>query len=213
MKYLKMLGLAALAAMALMAVTAGSASATTLETAGVTQNKSVAISASLTAGTTLVLKNTSGTSENTCTKATLSGSTTSSTTAGKTTHNSYTGEQLTGPITALQFGEDAKGKGCTHEVIVHKAGTLHIKHIAGTTNGTLTSSGAEVTSFSTAFGTFLTCKTGEGTTLGTLTGTGDHTKHATVTVNAVLNCGFVVPSAKWEGSYTVTSPTGLGVSA
>jgi hypothetical protein len=24
-------------------------------------------------------------------------------------------------------------------------------------------------------------------------------------INAVLNCGFFLPSAKWEGSYTVTS--------
>jgi len=32
-------------------------------------------------------------------------------------------------------------------------------------------------------------------------------------INGVLNCGFFLPSAKWEGTYTVTSPEGLGVTA
>jgi hypothetical protein len=203
MKYLKMLGLTALSALALMAVAAGSASATTLEVGGVTQNKSVTLEASLKAGTTLILKNTSGSSENTCTKATLSGSTVSP----------YTGATVTGPVSALQFGEDANGKGCTSPVTVHEKGTLHVSH-AGTTNGTLTSSGAVVTSYSSAFGVYLTCKTGTGTHLGTLTGVKEGS--ATAHINAVLNCGFFVPSAKWEGTYVVTKPTekeGLGVSA
>jgi hypothetical protein len=211
MKYLKMLGLAALSAMALMAVTAGTASATTLEIGGATQNKPVTITASLKAGTSVLLKNTSGSSENTCTQSHLHGTTTWSTTGGVTTHNSYTGEQLTGALSFLQFGTDATGKGCTTNVTVHKAGKLHIKHIAGTTNGTLTSSEAEVTSFSAAFGTYINCKTGTGTHLGTLTGVKEG--HATMHVNAVLNCGFFVPSAQWIGTYTVTSPTGFGVSA
>jgi hypothetical protein len=30
-------------------------------------------------------------------------------------------------------------------------------------------------------------------------------------INAVLNCGFLLPSATWKGSYTVSSA--LGVSA
>jgi hypothetical protein len=192
---------------------ADSASATTLEIGGVTQNKSVTFSTSLTAGTSLIVKNTSGSSENTCTKATLSGSTTSSTIKGVTTHNSYTGEQLTGPISALQFGEDANGKGCTTNTTVHQKGTLHLTHVAGTTKATVVSSGAEWTSYSPAFGVYINCKTNTGTHLGTLSGTGDATKHASLAVNAVLNCGFFVPSAKLEGSFTVTSPTGFGVSA
>jgi hypothetical protein len=216
MKYLKMLGLAALSAMALMAVTAGAASATTLEVGGVTQNKSVEITASLKPGSTLILTPTgSAEPSNTCTQAIIGGSTTSSTNTAVsppvTTSNSYTGNDLTGPITELQFGGSSTGTpGCINDVTVHKAGTLHVSH-AGGTNGTLTSSGAEVTSFSSTFGVYVNCKTGAGTHLGTLTGKKEG--HAEVHVNAVLNCGFFVPSAKWEGTYVVTTPTGLGVVA
>jgi hypothetical protein len=202
MKYLKMLGLAAVAAMALMAFAAGSASATTLEVGGVPKNESVTIAASLKAGTSLITKDTFGFSINTCIISNLHGSTTSSTTVGVTTDNSYTGEQLTVPLTSLTFSS------CEREpVIVHKAGTLHIKWISGTTNGTVTLSGSEWTEGS-PFGT-LNCKTNEGTHLGTLTGVAKTTEHATLDINAVLSCSGI--SVKWEATYTVTSPTGLGV--
>jgi hypothetical protein len=194
MKYLKMLGLAVVSAMAMMAVTAGTASATTLEVSGVTKNSRVDISASLVGEVSLPLTSTSGgTLFNTCTGSTVGGYTTSP----------YTGTTVTGHITTLTF------TGCKNPVTVHKMGTLHIEHIKNTTNGTLRSSGAEVTSYSTIFGTYLNCKTGEGTHLGTLTGVKEG--HALMHVNAALNCG--ITSALWAGTYTVTSPTGLGVSA
>jgi hypothetical protein len=63
---------------------------------------------------------------------------------------------------------------------------------------------------STAFGT-VNCKTGTGTDLGTLTGVSSG--NATMHINAVLNCGFLLPSATFKGTYTVTSPSGLGVTA
>jgi hypothetical protein len=188
MKYLKMLGLAALSAMALMAVTAGAASATTLEVGGVTQNSSVAIEATIKAGTSAVLRDTAGFSQNTCTTSVVSGNTSSP----------YTGATVTGAINALSFSNCAR-----EPVTVHKAGTLHIAHIAETTNGTVTSSGAEVTTPS-PFGT-LNCVTGSGTHLGTLTGSASG--HASLTINAVLSCSGV--SSRWTGTYTVTSPTGL----
>ncbi|HEX6204942.1 MAG TPA: hypothetical protein VFZ29_03950, partial [Solirubrobacterales bacterium] len=81
--------------------------------------------------------------------------------------------------------------------------------IPGTTNGTVFSEEAEIT-VGSPFGT-LNCKTNAGVDLGTLTGTKEG--HATIDVNAVLNCGFLMPSATLKGTYTVTSPTGLGVSA
>jgi hypothetical protein len=203
MKYLKMLGLAAISALAMMAVTAGTASATTLEVDGVTKNSKVEISASLKAGNSLPLTSTSGgTLFNTCTGSTVGGHT-GTTVEGHST-GPYTGATVTGPITTLTF------TGCNNNVTPHKMGTLHIEHIKGTTNGTLRSSGAEVTSYSAIFGTYLNCKTGEGTHLGTLTGVGTG-KHASMHVNAALNCG--ITSALWSGTYTVTSPTGLGVSA
>ncbi|HYQ79702.1 MAG TPA: hypothetical protein VEP91_11395, partial [Solirubrobacterales bacterium] len=71
---------------------------------------------------------------------------------------------------------------------------------------------AEVT-VPTTFGFSVTCKTGEGTKIGTLTGVASSSEHATVTIGAVLSCGFLLPSASLSGSYKVTSPTGLGVVA
>ena len=108
-----------------------------------------------------------------------------------------------GPIVGLGFFE------CTRPVVVHKQGSFGIEHIAGTTNGTVASLAAEVT-FGTAFGT-ANCKTGVGTDIGTLTGV--KAGLATLDVNAVLNCGFLVPSAIWQASYTITIPERLGVSA
>ncbi|MDQ2631222.1 MAG: hypothetical protein M3Y75_09690 [Actinomycetota bacterium] len=190
MKYLKMLGLAAVAAMAMAAFTAGTASATTLSEGGAAKNSAVTISASLASGTSAVLSRTDGSLANTCTVSNVSGE----------TDSPYTGATVTGGIDSLSF------ESCTRTVTVHQKGTLHVAHSGGE-NGTVSSSGAEVT-VGSPFGT-LNCKTGTGTTLGTLTG--GASGHATMDINAVLNCGFLVPSASWKGTYTVTSPTGLGV--
>jgi hypothetical protein len=196
LKYLKMIGLAALTATAMTAyIGASAASATTPEIGGVVKNESITISGTLKSGSSGVLKTTSGASEQTCTQMNLQGKSASP----------YTGATLTGAVTTWTFG------GCTNPVTVDKAGTLHITHIAGTTNGTVVSSGAEVTSFSAAIGAYINCKTGTGTHLGTVTGVKEG--HATLHINAVLNCGFFLPSAKMEGTGTVTSPTGLGVVA
>jgi hypothetical protein len=191
MKYLKMLGLAALSAMALMAFVAGPASATTLELGGVTQNKSVSLEATIKSGTSAVLRDTSGFSVNTCTSSEVAGS----------TETTFTGPTVTGKVSKLTFSN------CTDPVTVHKNGTLHVAYSSGT-NGTVSSSGAEVT-VDGPFG-YITCTTGAGTTLGTLTGVSSG--NATMDVNAVLNC-TVISTARWTGTYTVTSPAGLGVSA
>ncbi|HVD40755.1 MAG TPA: hypothetical protein VNC16_07115 [Solirubrobacterales bacterium] len=196
MKYLKMLGLMALAATALMAF-ASSASATTLEVKGVKQTSALTIAGSLESGTSAILKDTSGFSQNTCTGSSVHGVT-----------SVVTGSAVTGPLTGhgqlnptgLTF------TGCTRTVTVHDPGTLEITWIKGTTNGTVASEEAQVTSGS-PIGT-LNCKTGATTHLGTLTGSASG--HATLLVNAVINCG-IIPSAKWEAAYLVTTPTGLGV--
>ena len=188
MKYLKMLGLAAVAAMALTAFTAGSASATTLSVEGVAKNSSVSLVSTLKSGTSAVLKDTAGFSSNTCTGSEVKGSTASP----------YTGATVTGAVSTLSFSN------CERTVTVHKGGTLHVAWTSGT-NGTVTSSGAEVTTGS-PFGT-LNCKTNEGTHLGTLTGV--KTGNATMDINAALSCSGI--SSKWEATYTVTSPAGLGV--
>jgi hypothetical protein len=196
MKHLKKLGLTATAAMALMALAGtGMASATTIATAGVAQNKSTAITATVKAGTSVILKDTGGFALNTCTGSTMAWNTASP----------YTGATVTGAMSALSFSP------CTHPVTVHKGGTIHISYINQTTSGTVTLSGTEVTVYSTPHGTYLNCKTGAGTHLGTLSGVSSHAAHATLTLNAVLSCSGI--SYKWEGTYTITSPTGLGVEA
>jgi hypothetical protein len=201
MKHLKMFGVAAVAAMALMAVGAGSASAATLYVGGVAQNGPVAIKATLSSGSTAVLKDEGGTTTDTCNASEVAG-TTENRANPETTK--YTGSVVGGNLTALSFA------GCSHttKVLANK-GSLHLSE-----NGDVTSFGAEVTVVSTVFGISAVCKTGTGTKVGTFNGTNDTTKHATITIDATnsLNCG-ILGNSSWTGSYTVTSPTGLNVGA
>ncbi len=190
---LKALGLAAAAVTVLMAFAASSASATTLEVFGVNQTGKVNIDASLSSGTSVIWARTDGSLANTCKTSTIAGYTT----------DPFTGSSVTGPMSSLAFNS------CTRPIVTHIAGTLHISHIAGTTNGTVSSSGAELT-VSSLFGT-LPCRTGSGVDIGILKGV--QGGHATMEINAVVNCGMPVPSASWKGTYTVTSETGIGVSA
>jgi len=190
MKYLKMLGLAAVAAMALMA-SAGGASATTLEVGGAAQNNEVTIEATIAAGTSAILKDEFGTTTDTCTASTVKG----------TTEGSFTGATVGGKVGTLSFGS------CSHTTHVIKPGSLAVAWTSGT-NGTVTSKEAEVTVDSTVFGASAVCKTGAGTDVGTLTGVSSG--NATMHISATVNCGFL-GNAKWTGTYTVTSPSGLGV--
>lgn len=55
----------------------------------------------------------------------------------------------------------------------------------------------------------VTCKTGTGVDIGTFTGVA--AGNATLHVKALLGCGFLAPSVRWDGTYEFTSPNGLGV--
>jgi hypothetical protein len=195
MKLSKILGVAAVAALALMAF-ASTVSATTLEVGGVTKNEPVFITASLEPETTADLTDTSGFFANRCSISHVEGTTTTP----------FSATRIGGPIKVLTFEsctEDAKEK-----VKVDLPGYLTVEAIAGTTNGTVFSDSAEVTSPS-PFGK-LNCKTAAtGTHIGKLTGKKSTAEHATMDIEAVLNCGAI--TAKWKGSYIITTPTGLGV--
>lgn len=191
MSYVKMLALAAGATMALMAFAVGSASATTLEIKGVTRNESIKLTGGLAPETSMVMRNTSGSTLGSCSSGSGTGSTAT-----------FTGASVIGAGSESSYS-------CTAPVTVDKAGTVSITHISGTTNGTVISSGAEVT-ISSGFGT-LNCKSNEGTHVGVLTGKASG--QAVLDVSAVVNCGFLLPSAKVEGTGVITSPEGLGVSA
>jgi len=192
MKYVKMLGLAALSAMALMAF-ASTASATTLEKEGVTQTGAVTINAHLASGTGVLFGNTSSSWVVICTTSSFSGTT-----------STFTGTP-TGTVSALTF------EGCTpRNVTVHSNGKLFVEQIKKTTDGTVSSEEAEITVQTPPFGVYVNCKTNAGTDIGTLVGTASG--HATIEINSALNCaGPIATSLVWRGTYTVTSPTGLGV--
>src|SRR4051794_15477674 len=92
-------------------------------------------------------------------------------------------------------------------------GSLTVAWISGTTNGTVRSIGASVTVPITFFSestTNVTCTTAAspGTDIGTLTGSTTGTVE--LDVKAVLNCGFLLPSALWEGTYVLTVPGKAG---
>jgi hypothetical protein len=200
MKYLKMLGLAAVAAMALMAVTAVSASATTLEVGGVTQNKQLTFAGS--ASSPFFLSDTEGFSAYSCSVSSFHGLTSVS------SGTKVTASLSTMAGVGLSFGT------CTFSpATVESPGGLYIEHEAGTTSGNVFSENTAVT-FNTAFGFHVTCTTlASGTKIGTLDGKAKTTEHATLTISAVLSCGFLLPSAIWKGTYKISTPTGLGIVA
>lgn len=207
MKYLKIISLAAVAAMALMAF-ASSASATELykrtATGIETLKAGTTIEATLATGTSSNLTTTEGTVLNTCTTSSVKGTTANAGSATETVRGEVKKENLSwsnctaGPVTTITGGE------------------LEIHWISGTTNGTLTAKNFEVTTE-----TFLgkcTFVAGSATHLGTLTGATSSTTSATMDINAVVtrkvndpDSGLCPSSAKWTGTYTVTSPLGLVV--
>ena len=200
MKFTKILVVVAVAALALMAF-ANSASATTLATKGVPENASVTIEATLAPGASALLTDTSVLYLNTCTTSTVKGNTVSPFTVADP-------GTIGGPVTTLSWSNCTEGNPVVEEKEGKKLnGTLSVQHIAGTTNGTVRSSGAAV-NVPTPVG-LITCST-NNTDMGTLNGKKEG--HATFTINAVLSC-TVVGTAVWSGTYTITSPTNLSVEA
>lgn len=151
------------------------------------------ITASLKSTTSALLKDKNGTTEDTCTASTMK---------MKIERDTGSGWNPSGKVSTLTF------TGCTHTTTVLNPGSLTITWTSGT-NGSVSSSGAEVTVKSTIFGVSAICKTSAGTTIGTLTGTSSG--NATMDINAsTLDCG-VFGTSTWTGTYTITLPTVLGV--
>ncbi|MGN6664438.1 MAG: hypothetical protein ACTHK6_09595 [Solirubrobacterales bacterium] len=191
MRYLQMIGLAAVAAAALMAFS-GSASATTLTCgAGLTCPPGTQIKAKLKEGASVVAG--SGmTSKAQCLESTIT---------GKTQNVGSSTETVTIAIEGLTFAS------CNCGDKILKKGTLEV-HTQGMTennNGTVTSSGTEVTFNCSGFDCAWTTAS---TDLGVLTGG----KPAVLAIKATLNgpgglaCGM---TATWEAEYEITEPTTL----
>jgi hypothetical protein len=193
MKSTKILVAVAASVIGLTTIGLGTASASTLRVGGVLQNKAVTIWAVGKTGTSTTLAQTNSAVIETCTEPAIHMQT-----------STFTGASVSGTVSTLAWG------GCTHTTDTQAAGSLSISHIAGTTNGTIRSSGAQWQVTSTTFGATLTCTT-NNTHLGTLTGATTSTGHATMDINAVVNCGFFCPSAVLSGTLTVEVPDGLAV--
>lgn len=179
----------ALSALATLAF-ASIASATTLEKNGVRQTGAVTIEASVESGNSILLSDTSGIVANTCTVSLVKG-----------TSSVFTGTAVSGPISTLSWSSCTEGN-----PTVDSAGTLSVEWIKETT-GTVRSNGAKVT-VPSIFGN-LTCTT-SNTDLGTVSGVS--TGSAPMALNAVLSCS-VIGTARWQGTYVVTGPQGLGVTS
>jgi hypothetical protein len=195
MKYIKILSLAAVAAMALMAF-AGTASATVLKSGTTTLGVGTTIDASLKGSAKL---ESGGEVLDTCTAGTVK---------GPITNAGGSNATVTGEIKELTW------ENCTKPTTTLKPGTLEIHHITGTTNGTVTGSGSEVT-INGIFGTSCVYGTGAGLDLGTLKGVTSGSASLVINVSVPRTAGgFLCPSsAVWNAEYTVTSPTGLNVEA
>lgn len=197
MKYLKMFGLAALAAALMAFVVAGTASATTLTNGTGTMKTGEAIESEAEGTTTLHPPF----GDITCEKSTVAGSISN---AGGST------ETVSGGISSLTF------TGCNATVTVVQKGSLeiHTKTASADNNGTLTSTGAEVTV--EFIGTHCIFKT-NGTDIGTLTGSATTKGAATLDIEATIprtggrSGAFCGTTAQWTGSYKVTKPSTLNV--
>ncbi|MDX6635910.1 MAG: hypothetical protein QOF06_2113 [Solirubrobacterales bacterium] len=191
MRYLRTLGLAACAALALTAsIGTGAASATTFAIGETVKNSSIEIVGTLTAGSSLILKDEFGNTTDTCTKSEFK----------EKTEAPYTAEKVGGKASTLTY-ED-----CTHTTKVDANGTTDYLWLPITDSATVYSTGAEVTVQSTFFGATALCKTGTGTHIGTFTGV--WWGWPKMDYNARMNCG-ILGTANWTGQYTITSPEGL----
>jgi putative sterol carrier protein len=196
MKPLRALGVFALMVAALLAlIGAGSASATVLCTNSsctTTYASGTTIDYTLKSGTTSILKSTSGELAATCAGSTIKGNT-----------SSESGASISSSIESLTWSS------CSQTTDTIKKGSLSITWTSGTNNGSVSSSGSEVTA--TVFGISCTYGTGEGTTLGTLTG-GETPVLAISAVVKKTAGSFLCPgNTTWTAEYVITEPHALFV--
>jgi hypothetical protein len=194
MSYLKKLGLASAFALALMAIHGTVvASATTLEVGGVAKNSAVEVRASLKSGTSLLFKDGTGATGTTCTTSEIKAK----------TEGAFTNTQVNGKVSSFTLAN------CSHTTKVIKPGRLWVVKLgAGGTDGRVFLSEAEVTFVSTVFGVSCTSVIDPAVEIGPLTGVSSG--NATIDVDTTLNMG-ICGGGSWTATYTVTSPSGLGV--
>jgi hypothetical protein len=197
MKYVKKLGLAAVVALGLTAfIGAGTASATVLYSGATKLGSGTEIFGSLT-GFSFKMSTTEGTALDECSSGGLHGKTSNSGSATETVRGSISVSSLT-------------WSNCVFTTDTLKGGEFEIHWTSGI-NGIVTVSGLEVTINTGLFGTCVFTSGTSKVTFGTLTGStsGD----AVLDVNTIMTrvSGLCPSTAKWVGTYTITSPTPLHV--
>lgn len=204
MKHLKKSSLSAILALAIMAVLGvGSASATELykytapnpnDTLGLGTELRMTLAPT---GGNLLIEDTWGSPFviSTCVESEIAGSTES--VGGEATH----------PLGSLST---VKFTNCTDTMTIETKGKFEVRHIAGTTNGTLYVSGLKF-SFKDTFINFQCASVVNGV-FGTLKGATSATGYASVEVLANVERPVCGP-ARIKATYTITSPTGLVVEA
>jgi hypothetical protein len=202
MKHLKALGLVALAAVALggiLSVEVASASVLKQTTASGTDTLGVGteIEITLEPGNSMVAEDAFGFTASTCTGAIIK---------GKIDRVTPTG-QPRGKLSTLDR------TGCPHTNDTEANGELEIRNIAGTTNGTVFSSGAKVKTFNTLLNQNCIGNTGgAGTDIGTLTGASAPTAKATIHVNGLIPLeGCSASNVRLTGKMEITKPIGLTI--
>jgi len=191
--------LLAIIAVALIGVEASSATAlckTTTTPCDSGYGKGTTLDASMTSGTTAILKSTSETVLDTCTAGTVKG----------TTANAGGGEAeepVTGTVETLSFSS------CSRTTHTLKTGEFEIQKIAETDDGTLISRNAEIT-VDSIFGSCV-FGTASGTDLGTLKGGESPTIEVNAVVPKISGNGACPAHAVLTASYTLTEPKPLYV--
>jgi hypothetical protein len=189
-------GVSVLAAAALMSlIGSGTAAATSIWSSGLERPVGTELKLSLVSGGTANRTDTAGNPIGTCSSVEFVGKTGQETAA------------------AISIPLGITWAGCTNATKTLKGGNLTISHIAGTTNGTVTSDTAEWTL--NVFGVSCVYGTGVRTDLGTLVGS--TTKTATLNINVIINeigSQFLCPdTSKWVANFQVTGPDPVHVEA
>jgi hypothetical protein len=193
MRFIKVFKHAAIAAVVVMALEGASASATTITSPSGTQYSGF-VSASLKFGTEATLKS-SFIGEVKCKESTFEGFIQSQ------------GAEVTAGVSSSSGSIGS----CNGSVTFPKGGTLEVHTEGGSSNGngTLTSSGAEVTIELSGIHCIFTTS---NTNLGTVTGGSPATfaaKSAAIPRTGGRSGGFCGSSATWTANYTVTTPSTL----
>jgi hypothetical protein len=189
MVYMKALGLLVMILMAL----GGTASATVLKSGGGTLGVGDELELSLSSGTSSYFQSSGGTTINTCTSITI---------GGKVGNAGGTSATVSEKVEVLTFSN------CVSPIHTVALGSLEFHHITGTTNGTVTASGAVLSH--TLFGTNCLYEWGAGKDFGDLAGG----KPATLNINITLNeaepkKAFCPDSTRWSAQLTATKPAEL----